>query len=169
MEYLKLGTINDTFGLDGTLKIYSTTNQANKRYQPGNKVFLVNPQDNAKEEYTVVSFRHSGLFDFVKFEEVNDINTAQSKKGYEVQVVKDNKDLDEGSYYYSDLRGCKVFDQTGKEIGVVKEVEEFPAQLTLRVSRSRGSDFFIPFIKQFIIKVDIEKKAIFAEIIEGLL
>ena len=169
MEFLKLGTVNDAFGLDGSVKIYSTTNQANKRYQPGNKVFFVNPQNNEKEEYTVVSFRHSGLFDIVKFEELNDINSALTKKGFEVQVAKDNKDLDEGSYFYSDLRGCKVYDQTGKEIGVVKEVEEFPAQLTLRVSRPKGVDFFIPFIKQFIIKVDIENKSIFAEIIEGLL
>ena len=169
MEYLKLGTVKDAFGLDGSIKIYSTTNQAAKRYQPGKVVYFVNPQDNEIEEHKVISFRHSGLFDIVKFEDINDIDTALTKKGFEVQVTKDNRDLEEGEYFYSDLRGCKVYDQNGKELGKVKEVEEFPAQLTLRVSRKEGGDFFIPFIKQFIIKIDIENKAIFAQIIEGLL
>ena len=37
MEYLKLGTIIGTFGVDGTLKIYSTTNMGEKRYKKGNE------------------------------------------------------------------------------------------------------------------------------------
>ena len=169
MEYLSLGVVKDSFGLDGTLKIYSTTNMSAKRYKVGNTVFLYNPQTQELIEHKVISFRHSGLFDFVKLNGIDNPEDAKSYKSFEIHIIKDRKDLEEGTYYYSDLRGCKVIDQDGQELGIVKEVEEFPAQLTLRVMRKGKGDFFVPFIQQFIKSIDIEKKVILIEKIEGLL
>ena len=65
--------------------------------------------------------------------------------------------------------GCKVLDEKGQELGVVKEVEEFPAQLTLRVKRAGKEDFFVPFVKAFIRRVDINKKEIEINVIGGML
>ena len=169
MEYLSLGKIIGSFGVDGTLKIYSTTNMYNKRYQKGNIVFLYNPQTQEREVHTILAFRHSGNFDFVKLDGIDNPEVIQSLKSYEIHVEKDQKDLDKDTYFYSDLRGCKVVDQDGNELGTVKEVEEFPAQLTLRVMRSGKQDFFVPFVKQFIKEVNIENKVILIEKIEGLL
>ena len=169
MEYVSLGTIKDSFGLDGTLKIFSTTNMSKKRYAKGSKVFLVNPQTGEKEEKEVLAFRHSEPFDFVKLNGIDNPEDAKALKGYEIQVIKDKKDLEKDTYFYSDLRGCQIVDDKGNLLGIVKEVEEFPAQLTLRVKRNGKPDFFVPFIKQFIKDVDIENKRILIEIIEGLL
>lgn len=169
MEYLSLGVVKDSFGLDGTIKIYSTTSLSKKRYQVGNTVFLYNPQTKSEEKHKVLAFRHSGLFDFVKLDNIDNPELVKTLKGYEIHVIKDRKDLEKGSYFYSDLVGCKIVDKDNKEYGVVKEVEEFPAQLTLRVKRNNGKDFFIPFVEAFVKDVNIEKKTIIAEIIEGLL
>ncbi len=169
MEYLSLGKIIDSFGIDGTVKIYSTTSFGAKRYKAGSKVYFYNPQDKSLTEHEVAKYRHSGLFDFVKFTDLNTPEEAKLLKGVEIQVIKDNKDLNKGTYYYSDLRGCKVFDESGKELGTVKEVEEYPAQVTLRVSRKGNKDFFVPFVKQFIKSVNISDKSIVICVIEGLL
>ena len=169
MEYLKLGTINGAFGLDGTLKIFSTTNMGDKRYKKGSIVFIFNPENNEYEEYKVLSYRHNGLFDFVKLENINTPEEAISKKGLEIFVIKNRDDLDDGEFFYSDLRGCEICDKSMKKLGIVKEIEEFPAQLTLRVSRDNGPDFFVPFIEEFIIEVDIDNKRIIINVIEGLL
>ncbi len=169
MEYLSLGKIVDSFGIDGTIKIYSTTSFGEKRYKKGAKVFFVNPLDNSMTEYEVVKYRHSGFFDFVKFVEINNPEDAKALKGYEVQVIKNNNFLNKDTYFYSDLRGCKVVDENNNELGTVKEVEEFPAQITLRVSRKGNKDFFVPFIKEFIKSVDICGKVIVINVIEGLL
>ena len=169
MEYLSLGVIKDSFGLDGTLKIYSTTSMSKKRYQSGNIVFLYNPQTKEREQHKVLGFRRSGLFDFVLLEGIDNPELAKALKGYEIHVEKNLNDLEEDTYFYSDLRGCKVLDQNHNELGIVKEVEEFPAQLTLRVMRKGKPDFFVPFVKQFIISVDVENKSITIEKIEGLL
>ena len=169
MEYLSLGKIVDSFGIDGTVKIYSTTSFGDKRYKPGSKVFFVNPLNGERKEVEVVKYRHSGFFDFVKFVEFDNPEIIKEFKGFEVQVIKDNKDLEEGSYFYSDLRGCKVVDEQNNELGIVKEVEEFPAQVTLRVERNGKQDFFVPFIKEFIKDVEIDDKIIKIKVIEGLL
>ena len=169
MEYVSLGVIKDSFGLDGTLKVFSTTNMSKKRYAAGAKVFLVNPLTHEMEEKEVLKHRHSAPFDFVKLNGIDNPEDAKALKGYEIQVVKDQKDLEKDTYFYSDLRGCEVVDEKGNVLGTVKEVEEFPAQLTLRVKRNGKPDFFVPYIKQFIKNVDIENKRITIEVIEGLL
>ena len=169
MEYLKLGTIIDSFGLDGTLKIYSTTNMGAKRYQKGSKVFLHEVDSEEYFEYKVLTYRHNGLFDFVKLENIDTKEDAFAKKGQEVCVEKNRSDLKENEYFYSDLKGCEIVNKSGEKLGIVKEIEEFPAQLTLRVGRSNKPDFFVPFIEQFILEVDIENKRIKIEVIEGLL
>lgn len=169
MEYLSLGKIIDAFALDGTLKVISTTDNGKKRYEKGNKIFLANPKNDERRELTVVSYRSNGQLDFVKVEEITTKEEAESYKGYELHVIKDKNDLNEGYYFYSDLRGCKIIDQDNEELGLVKEVEEFPAQVTLRVKRKDGKEFFVPFIKDFIVKVDIEAKTIYINRVEGML
>ena len=169
MEYVSLGIIKDSFGRDGTMKIFSTTTNQAKRYVSGATVLLYNPQTNERQALKVVSYRKNGPFDFLKVEEFNTPEEIKSLKGYEIHANKDDIALEKGQYYYSDLKGCEVYDQDNNLLGKVKEVEEFPAQLTLRVSRNKKPDFFVPFIKQFIKAVDIENKRILIEKIEGLL
>ena len=168
-EYLLLGYITDAFSLDGTFKVLSKTNFAEKRYQEGNEVFLYQP--NTKQRMTVIveSYRGSGQFDFVKVQGINSKEEALEFKGYEIQALKDYKNMDKDTYYFSDLVGCNVIDENGTIYGVVKQVEEFPAQLTLRVKRKGKEDFLVPFVKAFIRRVDINKKEIEINIIEGML
>ena len=74
------------------------------------------------------------------------------------------------TYYFDDLVGCKVLDDMQTILGEVSLVEEFPAQLTLRVKRENNQpDFFVPFVKAFIKEVDITKKIIVINVIGGLL
>ena len=168
-EYLLLGIVIDSFSLDGTMKILSKTDFAKRRYQKGNTVFLYSSKTKERKPLTVISFRSNGQFDFVKFEEIDNPELAQSYKGYELQVEKDYKDMEKDTYYYVDLVGCKIVDDNDVVLGIVSQVEEFPAQLTLRVKRNDQPDFLVPFVKAFIKSVDIENKKIVINVIGGLL
>ena len=168
MEYLALGKIIDSFGLDGTLKIYSTTNMGKMRYQKGNKVYLFDEQNKEYVPYTVLNYRHNGNLDFVKLEEIATKEDAFAKKGQNIYVVKDNKDLAPNTYFYNDLEGCEIVGNNGKLLGKVVKVEEFPAQITLRVA-FKNKNYFVPFISPFIKNVDIENKKIEINEIEGLI
>ena len=168
-EYLLLGYITDAFSLDGTFKVLSKTDFAEKRYQKGKEIFLYQP--NTKQRMTVVveNYRKGGQFDFVKVQGVNSKEEALEFKGYEIHALKDYQIVDKDTYYYVDLVGCKVFDEKNKELGVVSLVEEFPAQLTLRVKREGQPDFLVPFVKAFIKSVDVDNKKIVINVIGGLL
>ena len=166
MEYVTLGKIIDTFSLDGSVKVFSSTTNQDIRYKKGNKIYI--SIDDEIKELTVVSYRRSSNFDIVKFQEVTNADEALSLKGKELLVVKDINDLKEGYYFYSDLKGCSIV-ADGKKLGKVIEVEEFPAQLTLRCKTDNGKVFFIPFVKAFIKSVDIEIKEIEINFVEGLL
>ena len=167
MEYLTIGTIIDAFGLDGTAKIKSSTDRAEQRYKLGAKLFLC--RNGERREITVASFRSSGAIDFVRFEEFKTPEEIKELKGSTIEVIKDRSDLEVGYYFYSDLQNCKVVDEDNNVLGIVSKVEEFPAQITLRVKREKGTDFFVPFIKQFILNVDIDQKIITIKVIGGML
>ena len=169
-EYLLLGYVLDAFSLDGTLKVLSKTDFAETRYQKGNEVFLYSPKTKERISLTVSSFRKNGQFDFVKVEEIDNVDDALKYKGYELQAIKDYQNMPKDTYYHVDLVGCKVLDDKATVLGKVSQVEEFPAQLTLRVKREGNQpDFLVPFVKAFIKSVDIEKKEIVINVIGGLL
>lgn len=169
MEYLSLGKIVGPFGIDGTIKVFSTTDNALKRYKKGAEVFLYDEKTGQHTMYVVISYKMSGKFDLVKLEGINTPEKVDEFRNNEIHVLKDTSDLEVGYYFYSDLIGCKILDENNKELGIVTKVEEFPAQITLRVKRNDQKDFFVPFIKQFIISVDIVNKSIIINVIEGLL
>ena len=168
MEYLRLGKIIDAFSLDGTLKILSSTYFSEERYQEGNIIYLVSPS-NEREEVKVLAHRTSKEIDFVRVEGINSKEEALERKGWFVEVAKDNSFLNKNEYYFVDLEQCDVFDEQCRLLGKVKKVEEFPAQITLRVARNDKPDFFVPFIDQFISSVDIANKKIVIKVMEGML
>ena len=168
MDYLRLGKVIDAFSLDGTLKILSSSYFSEKRYQKGNNVYLVSP-NNERLLYTVEAYRNQKDIDFVKLKEITSKEEALERKGWFVEVSKDTSVLSKGDYYFSDLEECEVYDENNKRLGKVKKVEEFPAQITLRVARDFNRDFFVPFIKEFIVSTDIENKKIVIKVMEGML
>ena len=109
------------------------------------------------------------MYDFVKLDIINTKEEAESYRHYEIQVIKDSKDLKKGEYFFADLKACEVFDENNNLLGKVKEVEEFPAQITLRVKANNGKEFLVPFVKFFIKNIDIENKKITINVIEGML
>ena len=168
-EYLLVGYITDSFSLDGSFKVLSKTDFAKVRYQKDNQLFLYSPKTGDRLTVTVEHFRSNGQFDFVKVKEINTKEEALTFKGYEIQALKSYDFMEKDTYYFSDLVGCKVIDENSKELGEVSRVEEYPAQLTLRVKRKGQEDFLVPFVKVFIKKVDIANKKITINVIGGLL
>ena len=166
MEYLKLGKIIDTFSLDGSIKIFSTTTNQDIRFKKGKTVYI--EIDGEYKEFTINNYRHTPKGDILRFDELTDVDEALKLKGKELFVIKDIKDLKKGYYFYSDLVGCSTI-SNGETVGVVDGVEEYPAQVTLRVKANNGKIFFVPFVKAFIKSVDIEKKEIDIVILEGML
>ena len=167
MEYVKLGTKITPFGLKGEFKIYSTSFFQEIRYQEGNTIYI--KKDDEYIPFTVSSYFIKGSFDFIKVKEFNKIEDLEQYTSLDVYALKDESLVKQGYYYFSDLKKCNVYDENNHLLGKVKEVEEFPSQITLRVKRDNNKDFFVPFIKEFIKSIDITNNKIVIKVIEGML
>ena len=122
-EYLLLGYITDSFGLDGTVKVLSKTQFGVKRYQKGNVVFLYNEEKDIRLEAKVISYRHNGLFDFVKLDIINTKEEAEEYRHFEIQVLKNRNDLSKGEYFYSDLKQCEIYESELQGDAFIQEME----------------------------------------------
>jgi len=66
----------------------------------------------------------------------------------------------EGEYYFSDLEGLKVLDQSSKEVGVVSCVADFGAGTLLEVrflGKKIDNSQFLPFNDNCVIEVNLKK------------
>lgn len=167
-EYLLVATILKPYGLKGQCRVFASTSFASKRFKKGNKLLL--KRNDEFEELTISSaFKKEGNFYIVSFENIETIEEIEKLYQMQLFTKKDEKLLHKNEYFYSDLVGLKVFDEDENELGSVVSVEEFPAQITLKISKNAAeSHFFVPFNDFFVKSVNIENKKIIIHLIEGL-
>lgn len=168
MEFLTIGQVVRTIGLKGEVKIYPSTHFRDTRFKKGSRVFLLNEHNEIAQELTIKMHRTNGDCDNLIFEEISSIEEAEKINRKYLFVEKDQGFLEDNEYFYSDLIGMKIDFDNGKNIGVVKAVEEFNAYATLRV-KTNNKDVLVPFVKAFIKSVSLEDKQIIVNYIEGLL
>ncbi len=169
MEYITLGKIVKTIGLRGEVKILSSSDFSMDRYRKNNEIYLFNERTGERKLVHVKNYRKDQQFDIVSFLEFDNIDEVSTFVNALVQITKESATLPNGYYHYSDLVGCNVYDEKHNLLGTIKKVEQFASYQTLRVSRSNAKDFFVPFVKQFIMNVDLENKSITIHVLEGLL
>lgn len=167
MEYLTVGTIVKTVGLKGEVKVYPSTSFRDSRFKKGNHLFILKNGE-IEKTLTIKFHRINGNLDHLVFEEISSIEEAEQLIHQELVVEKDASNLKKDQYFFSDLVGLDVEFEDGKHIGKVKKVEEYSSYQTLRIKTS-GKDVLIPFLKAFILSVDLENKLIKVKYIEGLL
>lgn len=166
MEKVVIGTIINTRGLKGELKIMSSTSFPEERFKVGNKVTLLNPNNKMEEEVIIARHFVFKNFDFLVFKGKEDINLVEKYKTW--QILADKKELGEEDFYYSDLKGMEVY-FNDELLGKVREVFDLNNKSMLRIKKTDNKDLLVIFMEQFIDNVDLENKKIILKNIEGLL
>lgn len=168
-HFLTIGKIVNVRGLKGEVKVISTTDFPKSRFKKGNVVFFYDGSNDNRLELVIDTVStHKGFF-YLKFIGISQVESAEKLVNGYLQVQKKDSFLEQGSYYYDDLENCNVFDEGKTFIGVVKKVEAYSSQQTLRVKREGQKDVLIPFVEAFIKDVSIADKAITIHVIDGLL
>ena len=107
-----------------------------------------------------------------KFEDIDTPEAALSIGSKEILVKSDDLKIMnqlklEAGFTYEDCLGFTIFDDN-KEIGVIKELQEYPQQLMASLEY-KGKETLIPLNDNFIKKIDQKKKHILMNLPEGLL
>lgn len=158
-KYIEAGRITNTHGVAGEVRIevWLDSPQFMKKF----KRIFVNGC-----ELKIVSARIHKESLIAKIDGINDINAAMPFKGKTVFIDRDDAALPKGSYFIQDIIGAKVVDESGNEIGILKEVMESPAQ-NIYVVRGKA-EHLIPAVPEFILCTDAEAGIITVHLIEGM-
>lgn len=167
-NYYKIGTIVNTHGIRGELKVKAITDFAEERFSKGAVVFRKDSNGYVAETMEKARM-HKGMW-LLTFAGVTNINDVEAFKGQDLYVSEDDrKELEDGEYYYSEIIGCEVQDEAGEVIGSVKEIMETGANDVWIVKRVSGKDALIPVIPDVVKEVDVDNQKIVIDVLEGLL
>jgi 16S rRNA processing protein RimM len=170
-EFLRVGRIVATHGLRGEVRVLSDTDFPEERFASGSRLLLQHPSLAKPLSLTVKKARpHKNVW-LVSFEEWSDINQIEPYKGgtLVVPVTEMLPANEEGEFYLHQIIGCQVVTTEGRAIGRVQDIYQLPANdvWVVRSSES-GKNLYLPYIEQVVKQVDIEKKQITIEWMEGL-
>jgi 16S rRNA processing protein RimM len=116
----------------------------------------------------VETIKDAGKRLIVHFDGFDNIEAANRVSGFEIFIdLEKLPDRGEDTYYFYQLMGCRVFDETGAEVGKVVDVQETGSADVLCIfpedadpEEDRELEVMIPVIKDFVRKIDKESKVI---------
>ncbi len=137
------------------------------------RLFLLSAISSTRREVELENFwLHKGRV-VLKFSAVNSIADAAQLAEHEVQILKSERaPLEAGTFYVSELVGCTVWDQASqppREIGTVEGVEADAGAAPLLNVRKGSATYQLPFVEEFIRRVDTGKKILELALPVGLL
>ena len=167
-DFISVAKVLNFHGINGEFKLGFTKG---KEVQIQNLKEVYFSVDGNYIPYEVSNVRFHKQFAIMKLKEFNNINEILKFKGENLYVprivVESNLEKDE--YLIDDLIGSEVFNQNEQKIGVVNSVEENAAGSLLSVATTNKKNCLVPFINQFVTKVDTKNKIIVINEIEGLI
>ncbi|MBV9277849.1 MAG: 16S rRNA processing protein RimM, partial [Candidatus Eremiobacteraeota bacterium] len=148
-------------GVKGELKIKATT-AGRSVLKAGQLLRCTNGEES--RELIVAAVREHGGRSLVRFDAINDATAAEALVGGELYATRDAFVLDSGEYLDEDLVGCRLFQEDGRDLGVVDAVEHYPQQDMLVVGKNR-----VPLVSAFIQDIDLSARQIRVTLPPGLL
>lgn len=167
-KMFNVGKIVNTHGIRGEVKVKRITD-FEERFEIGAVLYVVQ-KNNHIQELKVASHRVHKGFDLLSFEGFNNIIDVEPFKGAYLKITEDQlTELPEGEFYYHDIIGCEVKTIEGEVLGKIKEILAPGANDVWVVKGQKEKDILIPYIKDVVKQVDITKKEVLIDPIEGLL
>ena len=167
-NFISIAKVLNFHGINGELKLGFTKGKEDQIKNLKEIYLLI---ESEYKSYNVSTVKFHKQFAIMKLKEFNNINEVLEFKGMNVYIPKNivEKNMKENEYFVDDLIGAEVFNQNDEKIGTVKEIQENAAGSLLSISTTKHKNCLIPFINQFITKVDTSKKQIIINEIEGLI
>lgn len=165
---LQVGVISTTHGVRGEVKVFPTTDTA-QRFLDLTHVYL----DSGKgelQELEIQQVKFVKKFAVLKLKGLDDINEAEKYKGKTLWIPREEaQPLGEDEYYIGDLIGMDVVLEDESPFGVLKDVMETGANDVYIVETVQGKEVLLPAIGECIQQVDVEAGVMTIHLMDGLL
>ncbi len=166
-SYISVGKILNFHGVKGEAKFGYTKNREDFLSKLKTAFIQIN---NEYREFEIANLRFTPKCAIIKFKGIDSLNDIIEYKGCLV-FVEDSvarEHLEEDEFLIDELVGLNVYD--GEErVGAVVGVSNNGASDLLSVKTNSKNVCLVPFVKAIVLSVDIKKKRIQINNIEGLL
>lgn len=166
-DLFKVGVITTAHGVHGEVKVFPTTDDV-KRFKKAKELLL----DNGKEikSVKVQSVKFFKQFVIIKLEGIDDMDTALKMHNYELLVTRENAvKCEKDEYFIADLYDVSVYDEDNRLLGTISNVYQTGANDVYEIEKEDKTTFLIPAIKECILDVDINNKAMKIHLMDGLM
>ncbi|WP_373279808.1 ribosome maturation factor RimM [Lactococcus fujiensis] len=121
-KFYKVGTIVNTQGLQGEVRVMPTTDFPEARFAKNSELTLFDDKDLKIRELKVKSGKSYKNMYLVKFFGFDHINDVEKFKGMSLKVSEDKlTDLDDGEFYYHEIIGLEVYENDSL-VGQISEI-----------------------------------------------
>lgn len=166
-DYLLVGVIVKTKGYKGEMIVIDIP-KAIDNIRENIKVKIRYSEQFAME-FNLKHFKRYQKNANLKLKEINSDTEARSLKEHGLFVKKEDINRKENVYIDHEIAGCKVYDfQTEEFLGEIVDILELPAN-DVWILKTDKSEIPLPVIDDVIKSVDITKKEIRIEVMEGLM
>ena len=166
-DLLKVGVITTTHGVRGEVKVFPTTDDA-ERFLELEYVRLDTGRELRRLDIKNVRFFKNLVI--LKFDGIDNINDIEKYKGKDLWIPREEaQELGEDEYYIADLQGLNVVLEDGTEFGTLCDVMETGANDVYIIDSNEHGEVLLPAIKECILDVDLEKNTMTVHLMKGLL
>ena len=166
-DLLKVGVITTTHGVRGEVKVFPTTDDA-ERFLELEYVLLDTGRELRRLDIKNVRFFKNLVI--LKFDGIDNINDIEKYKGKDLWIPREvAQELGEDEYYIADLQGLNVVLEDGTEFGTLRDVMETGANDVYIIDSNEHGEVLLPAIKECILDVDLEKNTMTVHLMKGLL
>lgn len=166
-DLLKVGVITTTHGVRGEVKVFPTTDDA-ERFLDLDYVLLDTGRELRRLDIQNVKFFKN--LAILKFKGIDNINDIEMYKGRDLWIPREEgQELGEDEYYIADLLGMEVVLEDGSLFGTLKDVMETGANDVYVVTTTDGDEVLLPAIQECIKAVDLEANKMTVHLMKGLL
>ena len=164
-DFISVGKLTKTHALKGALKMRSFSIKSNF-FEYTDRVFVKKENQFIELHIDKVSVAKDHLI--LKFTNIKNIDDAQTYKGLEVFISRDDIPINPGEILLEDIIGFDVY-YNEKQIGKVDSFTDFGAGLLYVVITNDKKEIFLPDNDEFIELFDAENKRVVFKDIEDLL
>lgn len=166
-QLLQVGVISSPHGVRGEVKVFPTTDDAN-RFKKLKKVILDTGME--KKELEIQGVKFFKQFVILKFKGIDNINDIEKYKGKSLYVTRENAvKLRKDEYFIADLIDMQVVLEDGTLLGILTDVMKTGANDVYCVESEKYGEVLLPAIGECILDVDVEGRKMTVHLMPGLI
>ena len=166
-DYLEIGVIVGTHGLQGELRVKPSCDSAGFFRQFGTLYYDAAGQKPVR----VLGLREHKNLALLHLEGVDSAEAAQRLRSQRLFFRRADAALEEGQYFIAELIGCEVFDAEDPALcyGKLSEVSQPGANDVWHIATPEDREVLIPVIDDVVKHVDIENRRVEIIMLDGLM